>query len=136
MRSTILTLGIIMVAFFALLIIVTSGVEKSSFKHSAQEMHRLATTTDYVILPSELAKMPEYRLIDLRKPKAFIIAHKDGALNIPVSNILDDEFKMLFASAVPKVFLAHDPIHAHETWMLLSQLGYQNLLVMELLEED
>ena len=134
MRSTILTLGIIIVSFFALLILITSRAEKSNFKHSAQEMHQLATATDYVILPSELAKMPEYRLIDLRKPKAFIMAHRDGAMNIPVSNILDDEFKTLFASAVPKVFLAHDPIHAHETWMLLSQLGYQNLLVMELTE--
>ncbi len=54
-----------------------------------------------------------------------------GALNVPVSSILDKEFKELFVSEAVKVILAHDPVVAHETWMLLTQLGYENFRVMK-----
>ena len=135
MKSTLRTLGVIIVLFFGLLLLLTSKADKSDFKYSAREMLQLVTNTDYVIDSGYLKEMPGYTLIDLRKPEEFVLGHAKDAINIPVASILDDKHKALFASDAPKVLLAHDPIRAHETWMLLTQLGHGNLWVMEGLEE-
>ena len=131
MKSTLRILGVIIVLLFGLLLLLTGKADKSDFKYSAQEMHQLVTTTDYVIDSGHLKEMPGYTLIDLRRPEEFVQGHLEGATNIPVASVLNDEHKALFASETPKVLLAHDPILAHETWMLLTQLGYGNLWVME-----
>ena len=131
MKSTLRTLGVIIVLFFGLLLLFTTKADKSDFKYSAQEMLQLVSNTDYVIDSGHLKEMPQYTLIDLRKPEEFVQDHAEGTLNIPVASVLQDEHKTLFASDTPKVLLAHDPIRAHETWMLLTQLGYGNLWVME-----
>ena len=131
MKSTVVTLGVIMTVFFGLLILLTRQADQSAFRYTAQEMHQLVTSTNYVIPSDQIKEMPEYVLIDIREPEEFILGHLDGAINIPVSSVLDEEFKSSFSSDIPKIILSYDPIRTHETWMLLTQLGYKNLWVMD-----
>ena len=131
MRRSIITLGVIVVVFFSLLILLTSRIDQSEFEHSAHDMHVLIRDVDYVILPGELEEKRDHKLIDLRDPGRFAFHHLDGAINVPMASILEKKFQGLFSLDTPKVILAHDPIHAHTAWMLLTQLGYKNLFVMK-----
>lgn len=130
MRSSVITLGIITVTFFGLLILLTRQAGQSNFKLNAQEMHQQAQKMDYVIQPGELTRMAGYKIIDLRAPGLSVPRHLQDTLTIPMAQLLDAEYQAFFEQRSPKVILAYDPTHAHAAWMLLTQLGYENLFVM------
>ena len=130
MRSSVIALGIITVTFFGLLILLTRQTGKSNFELNAQQMHQQVQKVDYVLQPAELAQMEGYKIIDLRAPGLSIPRHLQDTLMIPMTQLLATKYQAFFEQGSPKVILADDPSHAHAAWMLLTQLGYENLFVM------
>lgn len=130
MKSAVRPLGIIIVSLFGFLVIVTRYTDKGNFELSAQDMYAKVLSVNYTIERASLGQFNSPILIDIRGPESFIVQHQESVINIPVSSILDEEYKKLFKSDSPKIILAYDPVNAHEAWMLLTQMGYKQLFVM------
>lgn len=138
MNTRIKILGLLVVTFFALLILVTSFTEKNHIVNKGEAMQQIVLNTDYTVDSAGLEKLPQYVVIDLREPEQTIVNPVAGAINIPVSEVLTKENKAIFERESPKVLISDDPMVSHEVWMLMSQMDYKNLYVMEVkrLEES
>ena len=88
-----------------------------------------------------------YLLIDLRNPYDYIKGYLGEAINIPVSDILADEsislFEELKENNILVILYGKDQMEANGPWMLLTQLGYDNMKILlggynyiSLLKED
>ena len=77
-------------------------------------------------------KDPSLRLIDVRTPEEFDAFSLPGALNIPLSNLLADEYTdILNQDAYVNVFYSNGSVYANQAWMITRQLGYDNNFVLE-----
>ncbi len=131
MKSSIRPLGIITISIFGFLVILTMYNNKSNFQLTAKEMQAQVIMTNYVLHDSGISKLDNALLIDINEPHQYIISHAPEAINIPLSQILDDEYQEYWVEDRPKILLSNDPIKAHEAWMLLTQLGIKGLFVSE-----
>lgn len=77
---------------------------------------------------------PGYVLIDLRNPYEFMKGHINGAVNIPSNSILDKAnlkmFKQHLADSVTVVVYGQTQLEANGPWMILKQMGFQNIKVL------
>jgi len=77
-------------------------------------------------------KDPSLRLIDVRTPEEFDAYSMPGAVNIPLSNLLADEYTdILNQDAYVNVFYSNGSVYANQAWMITRQLGYVNNFVLE-----
>ncbi|MEA3477434.1 MAG: rhodanese-like domain-containing protein [Bacteroidota bacterium] len=77
---------------------------------------------------------PAFQLIDIRNPYEYLKGHIETAINIPVYNLLDNEnlkfFKRMAADTVTIILYGKDQLEANSPWMLLKQMGYNNIKVL------
>jgi rhodanese-related sulfurtransferase len=132
MNTRIKILGFLVVSFFAILVLVTSFTQKNKIKYSGEEMLQLVKSTSYVIDSTELENLTPYIIIDLRSKDATMSNPSPGAINAPLSDLLSKENQALFDRSEAKVFLSDDFIEANEAWMLVRQLGYEDLYVLDI----
>ncbi len=77
-------------------------------------------------------KNPSLRLIDVRTPEEFDTYSMQGAINIPLSNLLAEEYTdILNQDAYMNVFYSNGAVYANQAWMITRQLGYENNFVLE-----
>lgn len=87
--------------------------------------------------PDELAeklvsKDPSIQLIDVRDPDDFEKYSLPGAINIPLTDLLNDQWKDILNQDVRmNIFYCNGSIMANEAWMITRQLGYENNFVLE-----
>ncbi len=75
---------------------------------------------------------PALLLIDVRSNDQYEEFSLPGALNIPLENILDEEWQGYFlAEDFDIVLFSNDEIYAGQAWILLRRLNYKNLRVMQ-----
>lgn len=75
---------------------------------------------------------PSFLLIDVRPQDAYEEFHLPGAINIPMSDILSDEWKAyLNQSSRHNIFYSNSTVMANQAWMITIQLGYKNNYVLE-----
>lgn len=131
MKPSIRPLAIITVSIFGFLIILTQYANKSSFEMTARDVHKEIIKTNYVLNDTEISKLKNSALIDIREPEQYIISHDPKAINIPLSSLLDEEYQEFWHKDQPKILQSNDPVKAHGAWMLLTQLGIKGLFVNE-----
>ena len=84
----------------------------------------------------QVARMVVYEdtnilLVDVRGPDAYRTVHIPGAINIPVSDILNPDWSGYFNDpAVKPVFYSNGNTMAGEAWMLCTQKGYTGSMIM------
>jgi len=77
-------------------------------------------------------KDPSLRLIDVRTPEEFETYSLPGSINVPLSNLLSEEFSdILNQDAYTNVFYSNGSVYANQAWMITRQLGYENNFVLE-----
>ncbi len=123
-----------------LLGIIIAAVPKNTttpYKLTAEQvLNELKSNTQY-IGPDAVAQMivekdPTLRLIDVRSKDEFDKFSLPGAINIPLDNLLSAEFEEVFSQNILlNVLYANGSTRANEAWMLLRQLGYTNLFVLQ-----
>lgn len=95
---------------------------------------------DYQILPEDVAfyiesEVPGYIYVDLRNPYDFFKGNVPTSVNIPQTDLLDEETLNFFDEAqkdsVIVVLISTDEAAATGPWLILKQLGYNNLKVMK-----
>jgi len=79
-----------------------------------------------------IAKDPSLLLIDIRSPEEFEKFNLPGALNIPIDNILSDEWIDIFDQNIKmNVLYGNGTTKSNEAWMILRQLGFENNYVLQ-----
>ena len=120
--------------------IIIAAVPPDRVKHfrlTADELLQEAGAGVQFISPDVVADMlvqkdPSLRLIDVRTPEEFDAYHMDGAINIPLSSLLSDEYTdILHQDAYMNVFYSNGSVYANQAWMITRQLGYENNFVLE-----
>lgn len=75
------------------------------------------------------------QLIDIRTPELFAHGHPDNAINIPLRNLLNEEsielYNQLLDDHKEAIIYGSDELQAIAPWMLLQQLGYQNVKILK-----
>jgi len=107
------------------------------YKLSATQMLAEATSSSQFLSPDAVAdlmiqKDPNLQLIDVRTPDEFLKFSLPGAINIPLSDLLSEEFKDLLDQDIKmNVFYSNGTLQANEAWMITTQLGYRNNYVLQ-----
>lgn len=130
-----------LLAFFVIpLGIIIAAVPADKVKHfklTAGELLQEAGAGVQFVSPDVVADMlvqkdPSLRLIDVRTPEEFEAYSMPGAINIPLSNLLADEYTdILHQDAYMNVFYSNGSVYANQAWMITRQLGYENNFVLE-----
>lgn len=119
--------------------VIIAAVPKNTttpYKLSAvQILDEIKSGTQY-LEPEQIAQMlvekdPYLQLIDIRPQSEFEKFSLNGAINIPIDNLLSSEYVEIFDQDVKlNVFYSNGSTQANEAWMLLRQLGYSNIYVL------
>lgn len=125
--------------FIPLGIIIAAIPENTTkpFKLTAEELLDEVKDGTQFVGTDEIADMlvlkdPSLQLIDVRSQAEFEKYSLPGAINIPLSQILSDEFEEYIDQGVKmNVFYSNGNLKANEAWMLTRQLGYENNFVLQ-----
>lgn len=107
------------------------------YKLTAEKMLEQSNNRMQYYSPEEIADIiiqndPEYQLIDVRSQDEFEKFSLPNAINIPLPDILSDEFRDLLNQDIKRnIFYSNGTIDAMKAWMITSQLGWVNNYVME-----
>ena len=121
---------------FGLIIAFVPENTTKPFRLTASEMLNEVQYGTELIHPDELADWlinndPSIQLIDIRSADEFDNFHLDGAINIPLNQILDDEWvDFLDQDIKMNILYSNGTTRAHEAWMISRQLGYENNTVL------
>lgn len=101
------------------------GISVSDNLINAEEARNLTTDKNHPFL-----------IIDIRSHNEFLTDHIEGAINIPLSEILEEDNFTLINEADQQntaiVMYGRDPLQANASWLLLRQLGIRNLKFLAL----
>ncbi len=106
------------------------------YKLTAEELLDEVNTRVRYFTPDEVADLivnedPSIRLIDIRSQDEYEKFHLSGAINIPLSDLLNDEYKDLIDQDIKQnIFYSNSTVDANEAWMITRQLGYLNNYVL------
>lgn len=96
----------------------------------AQEGAQFMSTDE--IADALVQKDPSFRLIDVRAQDEYEKFHLPNAINIPLTDILSDEWvDYLDQDVKMNVFYSNGNLKSNEAWMITRQLGFENNYVMQ-----
>jgi sulfur-carrier protein adenylyltransferase/sulfurtransferase len=107
------------------------------YKLSAEELLGEVNTRTQYVTPDAVADMivkkdPALRLIDVRSQDEFEKFSLPGAINIPASDLLSDQYTDILNQDIKmNIFYSNGTLAANEAWMITRQLGYNNNFVLE-----
>lgn len=79
-----------------------------------------------------ISQDPSFILIDVRDEKSYNTYTLPNAINIPLKNLLDENFESyLNQDQFDVVFFSDDNFYADQAWMLCNRLEYSNLHVLK-----
>lgn len=82
---------------------------------------------DYII-----EEDPSIQLIDVRPKDEYMLYHLPGAINIPLSDILSEEWEpYLDQDVVTNVFYSNGTVNANQAWLICTQRGFKNNYVLQ-----
>lgn len=126
----------ILVIVIGLLTINRPGLE---YAITTDEVIEQLASGEYEFFPEDLVAIVEYGdssyvLVDLRNPYEYIKGHISGAVNIPSNSLLDNKNLQLFgqyaSDSLTVIFYGQDQLEANGPWMILKQMGYDNIKVL------
>lgn len=107
------------------------------YKLTAEQLLSEANSRTQFITADAVADMivkkdPSLRLIDVRSQDEFEKYSLPGAINIPVTDLLSEQYAdILNQNAKMNVFYSNGTVTSNEAWMVTRQLGYENNYVLE-----
>lgn len=118
-----------------LLISACSSNSSSDYVTPPDKVLQAAILGDYLVSPEEVDQLisePGSQFIDLRSSAEFAMGSIDNAINIPTQNLLEPAHKTTLNQA-DKTFIlfGNSELAANGPWILLRQLGYNNIKVLQ-----
>ena len=126
----------------AMLVILAGGLvllpkyQKSEGIPSKQLLSNIISLERYVstdqISDKIISQDPSFILIDVRDEKSYNNYTLPNAINIPLKNLLDEEFEsFLNQDQFDVVFFSNDNFYADQAWVICNRLEYKNLHVLK-----
>ncbi len=131
---------IVLASFIIPLALIIAAVPSNTtkqYKLTAGELLQKAVSYEQYVHPDAVADMlinedPYLRLIDVRTPDEYEQFSLPGAINIPLPNLLSEEYKdVLDQDAKMNIFYSNGSLKSNEAWMITRQLGYRNNYVLQ-----
>ncbi len=131
--ASLIFVGVLLIGF------VTMQGSDLTFETSPQETIDALMDAEYTILPEDVAYYveidePGYLYVDLRNPYEFVKGNVPGSINIPQTDLLENKSLDFFDAAqndsMRVVLIASDEAAATDPWLLMKQLGYNNMWLM------
>ena len=121
--------------YFIIAILFFSCTNKESYQLSVEQILQEVLERKDAVNPEVIGKMlneknEKYQFIDLRSPEEFIKGHFLNAINIPMYDILNEDYTGLFSSNKINILYHDEYPKTCSAWMLLKQLGFQKNKVM------
>lgn len=107
------------------------------YKLTASQLLEEARGRQQFFSPDELAdklinKDPSIQLIDVRDQDAFEKFSLPGAINIPLSDLLNERYTDVLNQDIRmNILYSNGTVEANQAWMIIRQLGYENNFVLE-----
>jgi rhodanese-related sulfurtransferase len=107
------------------------------YKLSPEDLLEYVNSGMQYFPPDEVAHMivsedPSLVLIDVRSETEYENFHLPGAINIPLTSLLEDQWKAYLNQDLRyNVFYSNGTVNANQAWMLCRQLGYENNYVLQ-----
>ena len=136
-RPYLVTLGIVIVVLATGLIFTSIQTNKKYwFKRSAEEIHAELIDAKHFMDPQTAMKLisnkdEKYVFVDIRNPREYDNFHIESAVNVPMQRTLDDEYVQYLEDDRIKVLYSNASIDANQVRLLLTQYGYDNLMVLQ-----
>ncbi len=73
----------------------------------------------------------QYFIVDVREPDEYAAGHIDGAVNIPLHELLDDMARLPESKTMPVLLYCHTQKRATHALVVLRELGYTNVFNLE-----
>ncbi len=109
---------------------LSSGVTPEEILNEVKSGVQIITSDE--VAEMIVAKDPGLQLIDIRNPEEFEKFSLPGALNIPIDNILSDEWSDVFDQDVKmNVLFSNGSTKSNEAWMILRQMGFESNYVLQ-----
>ncbi len=109
---------------------VNEGISPKLFVKNALSSERFINTD--LLADRIINDDPSILLIDIRTEKEYNEFALPNAINIPLKNILDDDFIDYFdQDAYDVILYSNDNFYADQAWMIGNRLGFKNLYVLE-----
>lgn len=118
--------------------VLTFKKPQQLFKKNASETLKEISNQNYILTQSALATMDasQYMIIDIRSHYEYAKSHLKGAVNMPIPDILNENSNELLDQIKEKgqlaVLYGQNPDLANSAWMLLYQLGYENIKILNI----
>jgi rhodanese-related sulfurtransferase len=127
----------ILIALILAAILASCGGNGDGFKLSIDESVTALLFSQDGITPEEIMEAVNEGneavvLVDVRSPGDFIYGHLQNAINVPTQQVLEpSSMKLWKKSEVVYYFYGATQAEAHAPWMILKQLGYDNIRVLQ-----
>lgn len=129
-KAGIVVLIVILVAVIAMMLIGSSG--NGRFRHDAAKWAQPANDQTNMITKIQLEKLSGVNMLVDLSEQGNLLKDDQGSISIPASAILEKENqKMLRDHEGNIVLVSDDRALSARIWMLLSQMGYKNLYVLD-----
>jgi len=131
---------IILVASIILMGLIIAAVPQDTttpYRLTADELLAEVNSRSQFISPEAVAdlivnKDPSLQLIDVRSADEYEKFHLEGAINIPISDLLAEENADILNQDIRmNVLYSNSTLNANQAWMITRQLGYNNNYVLE-----
>lgn len=136
-RPYLISLGVVIIVLTAGLILASvTTSQKYKFKRSAVNIHAELIDAKHFMDPQTAKKViaskdENYVFVDIRNPREYDNFHIEGAVNVPMQRVLDDEYVSSLKNDRIKVLYSEESIDADQVRLLLTQYGYENLMVLQ-----
>ncbi len=121
MKKIVIVVSVIALSFVGLIFFTNGNVNKdSSVKNEAVEI-----VDEKKTLKDEI-KSVNGQLIDVREPSEYEVSHADGAINIPLGNILKADYSNIDSSR-PIYLICRSGNRAGQAKTALEQAGFTNV---------
>ncbi len=133
-----------------LILVIFKSLNKDNFSLDTKQTHEISLNQEYILsinqLKEKLKASQKTVLVDLRNKDDYAKAHIKNAINIPLSEILNNqEFSKLKSTDNVIVLYSNSVTQSAKAWTLLTQMGYREFFLLdipsaviseELLEKD
>ena len=125
---------ILLVPLIILIILALPGTR--SFRFSGEMVLEQLARMTHVISVHKFKEMqadePGIQLVDLRETNSFSDGHLPGAISLPVEDLRSDDIHRFFKEIKStRVIYAAKTYKAESYWILLTQMGIENLYVLD-----
>jgi hypothetical protein len=116
----------------AILVLIRSA-STTHFKHNARQLAAASFTNSNTVRWDQLGVLGTKSLIiDLSDQDYLRKTHPEGTVNIPFRSLLDKDSQMMLQDHNgPLLLYSIEPATAAKAWIILSEMGYHNLFILQ-----